>query len=123
MKPHVDRARERFNDSERQREADKQARREQLLGELGQRLDGREFIWWILYITDVLGEAFHTNSLVMANTEGRQAIGRQILAEFIEATPEGYAQMMIERVAEDKRIKEEKLKLNQLTEEEEENAG
>lgn len=86
---------------------EKDLRRRTILEELGKRAEGREFIWWLLEITDVFGEAFSSDALRMAHVTGRQAVGRQVMAEFIDASPQGYLQLLLERAAADARLREE----------------
>lgn len=59
---------------------------------------GREFLWYLLDITNVDTTTFATNALVMSFRSGEQNIGLQVKAKILEANPAGFVQMLKERI-------------------------
>lgn len=87
---------------------DRDARKAAVLGLLDYK-SGRQFLWWLLQIGKAMGhQPFTTEPLVTAFNCGEMNVGHQILAELIEASPDGF-QTLMKEMDDDRRERSDRL--------------
>lgn len=75
-----------------------QDERDKVVNQLLSTPEGREYIWWILSITNVHTNPFSNNALSTSFACGEMNIGQRVLAHILEVNPAGYVQMMKEKL-------------------------
>lgn len=63
--------------------------------------EGRDYFYWLLEICKTGRNPFSTDALAMAFSCGEINVGQQVQAHIIEATPEAYLTMLLERQKEE----------------------
>ena len=97
MKPHEDRAARKQHDRQVRHESTKKEYRDVALKALLQHRHGREYIWWLLELSQIGDNAFASNALFTSFNCGQQNVGQQILAHMLEVDPNGYLELLKER--------------------------
>ena len=113
MKPHDDRKaisnHKKAEQLSKQAEADKN----EMIKEMIKTRQGRAFLWWILEITGLNQSPMTSNALFISYNTGKGDIGREILANILEVSPNGYLEMLKEKqdeqAAEARRSRDEEL--------------
>ena len=92
-------ATERKENKEKRRQLEiKQADRDKAVLALYQTADGREYLWWLLEITQAFGHnPYRGSDRDTAFACGVQNVGQQLLAHMITTSPAAFTQLLLER--------------------------
>jgi hypothetical protein len=64
--------------------------------------EGRDYFYWLMSLCRVGQNVFSTDALAMAFRSGEVNVGQQVQAHIIEASPQAYLNMLVERQEEEK---------------------
>ncbi len=83
--------------AEHRHAAEDEEARQRVFAALLQHDDGKVFLWWLLSIGRAIGSQPYTNNALATSFNcGQLDVGNQILAELIDSTDSGFADLMKE---------------------------